>query len=151
MAARLCVVFLGAFVLFLPAWASWEPAGLSFVAGTVLGYVGGYLGAELGANLAQAAGWGLIDGLLGPIFLSYVGYALGSTLGSWVGVTWTGFQFGVAGDSWWSLLGASFGAGLAFALASFTDWEWALLLSPPLASLCATISLFLSFSSAASH
>ncbi len=138
MTLRLGISALGALLLFLPVWASWEPV-LSFGVGTVFGYLGGHLGAALGAKLAQAAGLGLVDGFLGPVLFAYVGYAAGSTLGAWLGVTWTGFHLGLPPDPWWGFLGASLGSGLAFALASFTDWEWALLLSPPLASLGATI------------
>jgi len=115
--------------------ASWEAFGLQILTGTVLGYLGGFAGAQAGAYLAQAFGWGLIDGVLGPILAAYVGYAFGSTLGAWAGVTWTGFYLRIEGDLWFSLLGASAGTALAFLLASFTDWEWALRLGPPMASL----------------
>lgn len=138
MTLRLGISLLGVFLLLLPAWASWEPL-VSVAAGTVLGYVGGHLGAATGAALAQAAGVGLVDGFLGPVVFAYVGYAAGSTLGAWIGVTWTGFQLGLSPDPQWAFLGASLGTGLAFFLASFTDWEWALLLSPPLASLGAAL------------
>ncbi|MCS7239816.1 MAG: hypothetical protein NZ651_00980 [Candidatus Bipolaricaulota bacterium] len=129
-------------------WAvSWETSAWQVGVGTVFGYLGGALGAQIGAAVAQAAGWGLIDGVLAPILCAYVGYALGSTVGAWAGVTWTGFRLGSLGDPWFSLLGAGLGTGLAFLLASFTDWEWAFYLSPPLAALGATLA-FASFSSA---
>ncbi len=133
------LVLLGAAFSLPLLGASWQNVGLEFLAGTVLGYVGGYLGAQLGAAVANLAGLGLVDGVLGPILFAYVGYAAGSTLGAWFGVTWTGFRLGEPGDPGSSFLGASLGTGLAFFLASLTDWEWALRLSPPLAALGALV------------
>lgn len=98
------------------------------------------MGAQIGAAIAQAAGWGIIDGVLGPILCAYVGYAVGSTVGAWAGASWTGFQLGVQGDLLRSFLGAGVGTSLAYAFASLTDWEWALRLGPPLASLGATLA-----------
>ena len=131
LATSLALLFVGGFGLA----ASWEAFGLQVLTGTVLGYLGGFLGAQAGAYLAQAFGWGLIDGVLGPVLAAYVGYAFGSTLGAWAGVTWSGFYLRIEGNLWLSLLGASAGTGLAFLLASFTDWEWALRFGPPVASL----------------
>lgn len=123
-----------------PAWASWPAWGWQLAAGTALGYVGGYGGAVLGAAWAQAAGIGFIDGFFGPILCAYVGYALGSTLGAWTGATWVGLRWEIQGDALQSFLGAGLGTTLAFAIASLTDWEWAFLLAPPLASLGATLA-----------
>lgn len=120
--------------------ASWQIVGLEFLAGTVLGYAGGFLGAQLGAAVANLAGLGLIDGVLGPVLCAYAGYAAGSTVGAWLGVTWTGLFLGVTGDPLRSFLGAGLGTGLAFLLASFIDWEWALYAAPPLAALGASLA-----------
>ncbi|MGC9074308.1 MAG: hypothetical protein ACP5JD_01005 [Candidatus Bipolaricaulaceae bacterium] len=122
--------------------ASWQTAGLEFLAGTVLGYFGGILGAQIGAAVANLAGLGLVDGVLGPILFSYVGYAAGSTLGAWFGVTWTGLRLREPGDPVLGFLGASLGTGLAFLVASFTDWEWALRLGPPLAAVWAVFGFY---------
>lgn len=122
-----------------PAWASWPAVGWQLVAGTALGYLGGW-GGVLGAAWAQAAGIGFINGTFGPILCAYLGYALGSTLGAWAGVTWVGLRWEIQGDALQGFLGASLGTTLAFAIASLTDWEWALPLSPPLASLGATLA-----------
>ena len=131
LSAGLALLFVGVFGLA----TSWEAFGLQVLTGTVLGYLGGFAGAQAGAYLAQALGWGLIDGVLGPVLAAYVGYAFGSTLGAWVGLTWSGFYLRIEGDPWFGLLGASAGTALAFFIASFTDWERALRLGPPLASL----------------
>lgn len=143
-------VLLGILVLVMvgsAGWASsWETYAWQVSAGTVLGYLGGALGAQIGAALAQAAGWGLIDGVLGPILCAYVGYALGSTVGAWAGVTWTGFRLGISGDPGFSFLGASLGTSVAFLLASLVDWEWAFYLAPPLSALGSAIAFPQSFS-----
>jgi MFS family permease len=131
LATGFVLLFLGGFGLA----ASWEAFGLQVLTGTALGYLGGFIGAQTGAYLAQAFGWGLIDGVLGPILAAYVGYAFGSTLAAWAGITWSGFYLRIEGDPWFGLLGASAGTALAFLFAFFTDWEWALRLGPPLASL----------------
>lgn len=127
-----------------PVTASWEIFGLQVAAGTVLGYVGGYVGAQVASLAVQALGIGLVNGVLAPILAAYVGYAVGATLGAWAGVTWTGWHFRLLSDPVPSLLGASLGTGLAFLLASVTDWEWAFYLAPPLASLGSAL-LFSSF------
>jgi len=124
--------------------ASWEIFGLQVAVGTALGYVGGYVGAQVVSLAVQALGIGLLDGVLAPILAAYAGYAVGATLGAWVGVTWTGWHFGLLSDPVPSLLGASLGTGLAFLFASVTNWEWAFYLAPPLASLGSAL-LFSSF------
>ncbi len=140
MTKRLGILGISAVLLVFPGEAAWPAAGQQFFVGTVLGYLGGFVGAQIGAAVAQQAGWGLIDGLLAPIVCAYVGYAMGSTFGAWTGVTWTGFHLELPGDPLGSFLGASLGTGLAYLIASFADWEWALPLSPPLAALGATLA-----------
>jgi hypothetical protein len=110
LATGFALLFLGGFGLA----ASWEAFGLQVLTGTALGYLGGFIGAQTGAYLAQAFGWGLIDGVLGPILAAYVGYAFGSTLAAWAGITWSGFYLRIEGDPWFGLLGASAGTALAF-------------------------------------
>lgn len=108
--------------------------------GTVFGYLGGILGAQIGAAVAQAVGVALVDGLLGPIFWAYAGYALGATAGAWLGVSWVGLRQGFPGDPLLALFGAGLGTACTYALASLGDWEWALRLAPPLAALGATLA-----------
>ncbi|MEN3010822.1 MAG: hypothetical protein ABDI20_07675, partial [Candidatus Bipolaricaulaceae bacterium] len=68
----------------------------------------------------------------------------GATLGAWLGVTGIALRLAIPGNPLASLLGAGVGTGFAFLFASFTDWEWAFFLSPPLSALGAALA-FVSF------